>query len=155
VNAQQFSEHFQRSNFERDGAMPDIAADTYRILCCQVLEPIRAYAGTALQITSGYRSPAANLAARGVLHSQHEANSQFCAADFAIPGKNDLRDVFDWIRLNSSLPFDQVILEHGEHCDVIHISWSVAYLRREALEGATHNQTAYTEWPSNPIGRSA
>lgn len=147
---EQFSPHFRRSEFERDGAMPEAAASAYRILCPQILEPIRTQAGGELEITSGYRSPLSNAEAHGVKNSQHMATEYCCAADFAVPGVKDLRPVFDWIRLESGLPFDQVVLEHGDNCDVIHISWAKAYQRREALEGATHNRTAYDHWPSNP-----
>lgn len=156
--SEQLSEHFSRAEFEGDGSMPEGGVvDAYRALCAQVLEPIRAHVNAPMEITSGYRNPQSNAAAHGVSRSQHMATAGFCAADFAVPGKVDLRDLFDWVRLESGLPFDQVILEHGEHCDVIHISWVKAYQRHEALEGATHNQSAYKRWPSvmNPKPESA
>lgn len=152
--SEKFSENFARAEFERDGAMPEDAASSYRILCPQILEPIRAKFAVPMEITSGYRSPGANAAAHGVQHSQHMATAFCCAADFAMAGL-DMRNVFDWIRTDSGLPFDQVILEHGSSADIIHISWAKAYQRREALEGATNNQSAYTAWPSTPAKSDA
>lgn len=145
--SEQLSEHFSREEFERDGVMPDEAVDSYRSLCLDVLERVRGYVGKPIEITSGYRSAAANAAAGGVKNSQHMATDNFCAADFRVAGETNLRPLFDWIRAGSGLPFDQVILEHGASGDVIHASWAKAYRRREALEGATHNQSAYAIWP--------
>lgn len=151
--SEQLSDNFARAEFERHGAMPDEAAESYKILCAEVLEPIRAKFAAPIEITSGYRSPGANAAAHGVLHSQHLATAFCCAADFVMAGVN-MRGVFDWIRTESGLPFDQAILEHGSSADIIHISWAKAYLRREALEGATNNQSAYTRWPSTESQKS-
>ena len=148
------SDHFARGEFELDGPMPDAIVGIYRTLCVEILEPIRAHAGSPIEITSGYRSPQANAAAHGVSTSQHVATPNYCAADFAVAGA-DMRALFDWIRSASGLPFDQVILEHGAAIDVIHISYSRAYARREALEGATQNRTAYTRWPSVTNPRNA
>jgi zinc D-Ala-D-Ala carboxypeptidase len=149
VGSEQLSENFALAEFERDGAMPADAIPSYHALCTELLEPIRAQFGRPIEITSGYRSPESNAAAHGVSHSQHVATANYCAADFYVAGtdERDMRPVFDWIRLASGLAFDQLILEHGSGGDIVHISWAKAFQRREALEGATHNQTAYTPWP--------
>lgn len=146
MDSEQFSANFSRAEFERDGAMPEDAAASYRILCAQVLEPIREKFAAPIEITSGYRDPAINAEVHGVRVSQHMASEWCCAADFKIAGI-EMRTVFDWIRAESGLSFDQLILEHGAASDIIHISWAKAYLRREALEGATNNRSAYSEWP--------
>jgi len=130
--------------------MPELACESYVVLANYILEPIRTHAGAEIMITSGYRSPNANLSTNGVKHSQHIATSISCAADFTVAGLRDLRPLFDWIRMESALPFDQLILEHGSCGDIIHVSWNQAFQRREALEGATHNQSAYTKWDSGP-----
>src|SRR5690348_2058031 len=129
--------------------MPAVCVDTYRSLCEKILEPVRAEFEKPVTITSGYRSPQANEFVHGVRNSQHQATASYCAADFVVPGE-DMRSVFDWIRLESGLPFDQVILEHGASSYVIHVSWAKAYQRREALEGATNNRTAYAHLEVDP-----
>lgn len=134
--------------------MPDPAVSAYRELCLQILEPVREKIAAPMAITSGYRPPAANTAVHGVKNSQHIATALYCAADFRVEGLKDLRPIFDWLRLESGLPYDQLILEHGAGGDIIHVSWAKAFQRREALEGATHNYTAYTAWPSIEPGRS-
>jgi Peptidase M15 len=151
VDSDQLSENFARHEFEHDGPMPSVCIDTYRSLCAEILEPIRAKFAKSVTITSGYRDPAANAETHGAAHSQHEATSMYCAADFRIEGfEHDMRPVFNWIRLESGLPFDQVILEHGAGGDIVHISWARAYPRRMALEGAQHNRSAYTHLPVGP-----
>lgn len=138
------SPHFDRAEFERDQCvMPDeevVAA--YRTLCLVLLEPIRAAFPEPFYITSGYRSQEANKRIGGAPGSQHIATGSQAAADFYLESYHAaMQPVFDWIRM-SQLPFDQLILEHGKHGDVIHISWAKNY-RRQALEGATFNQSTY------------
>lgn len=143
----QFSEHFERSEFELDGPMPEDCVLSYEFLCENILESIRFNFNEPMDITSGYRDSSANSAAHGVLHSEHEATADWAAADFQIVSlKFNMRPVFDWIR-NSKLPFHQVILEHGTNTDVIHVSWNRTANARQALEGAEHNLSPYKAWP--------
>ena len=142
----QLSEHFQREEFEKDGVMPEECVASYRSLCETILEPIRTHVGQPLRITSGYRTPASNIAVGGVSSSQHCATILYCAADWWVPTA-DMREIFDWVRLQSGLVWDQLILEHdGGTLDIIHTSWSTTP-RRMALEGAVRNQTGYKSWP--------
>lgn len=142
------SDHFVRVEFERDGPMPDGVVASYRSLCETLLEPIRAHLGQSLRILSGYRSPQSNLTAGGVGDSQHVATNLCCAADWWVP-QEDMRKVFDWVREESGLTWDQLILEHGRISDIIHTSWSTTP-RRMALEGATANRTGYIHWAVAP-----
>lgn len=139
------TEHFTQDEFEHDAKLPEDCIGSYRNLCETILEPIRVHIAEPMRILSGYRCPDANLAAGGVRNSQHMATSEFCAADWWVPVL-DMRGIFNWIRIQSGLNWDQLILEHGEHTDIIHTSWSTTP-RREALEGATANRTGYTKWP--------
>ena len=144
--SQEISANFKRVEFEKDGPMPEEYVASYRSLCETILEPIRSHLGLPLRITSGYRSPESNAAAHGVPASQHCATDQYCAADWWVPTA-DMREVFDWVRLQSGLVWDQLILEHdGGTLSIIHVSWSTTP-RRMALEGATANKTGYTNWP--------
>jgi hypothetical protein len=140
------SPNFSREEFEQHGPMPEAAVPSYRMLCTELLEPINAKFGPVM-VTNGYRDEAANKLAGGVPTSQHIATAEKCAADWYILAfvtpKTTMRDVFDWIRLESSLVWDQLILEHGERTDIVHLSWSRTP-RRMALEGLTANRGQYT-----------
>jgi len=66
-----------------------------------------------------------------------------------------LETVFDWIRLESHLSFDQVILEVFAGTQIpgcIHISYNGALTeqRRMALTGETNGAGAYTAVQVNP-----
>jgi zinc D-Ala-D-Ala carboxypeptidase len=149
------SEHFDQREFERDAPIPAECIPTLEFFCQNILEPIRAFVARPMEITSGFRPPDANAAAHGVPGSEHIYTPDHVAADFTFVVKvgqtplMSLRICFDWIRNNASLPFEQVILEHGANgVSVIHISYSKAKLAagvRSALEGATHNASAYTK----------
>jgi hypothetical protein len=148
----QFSEHFDQFEFEKDEPIPVDCLPAFEFLCQNILEPIRAFVGRPVVIMSGYRSPLANAAAHGVKDSEHIATPKKCAVDFwfntAFGMRMSYRLAFDWIRNNPSLPFHQVILEHGAAGQsIIHISYNADTLPvREALEGATHNTSLYTSW---------
>ena len=130
-----------------------------RVLCQQVLQPIRDRFGP-VRITSGFRNPATNEAVGGVPLSAHripydltEEGTRFSyvkvATDFQVPGV-PLEDVYDWIRLDSGLSCDQVILERGkvrdsEGDDCIHIAWAFPRNRHQAKRGQTRNAGLYTD----------
>jgi len=144
--ANQLSENFRREEFEKEGPMPEECVPAFQFLSENILEPIRAQFGEPMDVTSGYRTPEGNADAHGNAHSEHVATADYCAADWIDPGAHDLRQIFDWIRLQSGLPFHHVTLEHGAASDVIHISWNRNATERLAKEGATHNATGYIDW---------
>jgi len=142
------SPHF---NLDEFGAVPPKVVPAYRSLCEEVLEPIRERFGLPMVITSGYRSPEHNASVGGTLYSQHQATPFYCAADFKVPGLA-LMEVFDWVRLESRLPFDQIIIEHADRLGppvVIHISW-VRPARRAAWQGLTGGRSSYVRYETNP-----
>ncbi|HEV8383562.1 MAG TPA: D-Ala-D-Ala carboxypeptidase family metallohydrolase [Candidatus Acidoferrales bacterium] len=159
---QTLSTHFALTEFTRSGAArnasivnqpsPEVIA-LAREFCAELLEPIRERFGRII-ITSGYRCPALNALMHGVPESDHQWTEERIAADFFTPGA-DLQSVFDWIRLESSLPFDQVIREHasGRGGDCIHISFR-RQPRRIALVGATHNQGGYQRVEVSPVAEA-
>src|SRR6266446_2907326 len=141
------SEHFEREEFEKEGPMPETSVQAYRFLALNILEPIRAQFGEPLEVTSGDRRSAANQACHGDQHSEHVSTADYCAADWTIRKfQQDMRPVFDWIRLHSLLPFHNVVLEHGKNGDVIHVSWSRFTNMRVAKERATHNASPPIGW---------
>lgn len=83
------------------------------------LERVRAYLGSPMEITSGYRSPKLNEAVGGSATSQH----MLCqAADFVCPGFGSpeavVRALAPWVKV---LGVDQLILE----ATWVHVSFSL------------------------------
>jgi len=137
------SEHFDLNEFDQDGPIPDACLPVLTDLCQSVLEPIRAYFGVPMEITSGYRPPLANAEAHGQPNSEHIYTPAWAACDFVVNGVSP-RAVFDWMRNNPSLPYHQLILEHGQVSTVIHVSVNRNMPSvRSVLEGATHNSVPY------------
>lgn len=93
---------------------PPSAVAALKLLCENVLEPVRVHFGRPVIVSSGYRSPALNKAIGGSASSQH---CQGLAADFEVPGVSNI-DLCRWIVRN--LRYDQLIYEFGEegwvHC---------------------------------------
>ena len=129
---EQLSEHFtlgellvteHRTLLAENRSPPLAVVVALRALARTTLEPIRQNFGAALIVHSGYRCRAVNEAVGGSITSQHMKGE---AADFHIVGVS-LRDVFDWIRIESSLPYGQVILEPGTRPAWIHVSLGEPY----------------------------
>ena len=76
-----------------------------KMICANILEPVRAHFGKPVIITSGFRSPELCVAIGSSTNSQHAKGE---AADFEIPGVSN-KELADWIHDN--LPYDQLILE--------------------------------------------
>ena len=124
---QQITEHFTVEEFERSSTanrlgivnrVPEALLPNLRALCEVVLEPLRAFAGKPIVISSGYRCPALNRAVGGVSQSQHLRGE---AADLHLPSIAEGRTWFRWLMDNTT--FDQLIWEHdrqGSHW--IHVS---------------------------------
>jgi len=145
----QVSEHFSFDEFVSDAdTIPDGVLEKVKALCQDLLEPIRAHWNKPLQIDSGYRSQRHNAIVGGDPHSFHLYLADQAAADFVIPSIA-LSAVFDWIRLESHLPFDKVILERAkgridDQGACIHVQIQT-HPRRLALIGNTHGQGAYQQ----------
>jgi len=140
----QLSQNFVLDEFEKNEPVPAQCIPTFAELAKTILEPVRAYVDSPLIITSGYRSPEANVEAHGQPNSEHVATENYCAADFyssLIPA----RTIFDFMRENSMLPFHQLILEHGANgSSIVHVSYNrLKPGVRSVLEGATHNSEPY------------
>lgn len=83
------SDNFKLSEFMSDGdpEQPSVQAVRYLTqLCKEVLEPLRAFMGKPVQITSGFRSPAHNARIGGAKNSLHTTGM---AADIAVGGIPD------------------------------------------------------------------
>lgn len=140
----QLSDHF--SDYELGvGGQDSRLLKSAQFLCVTLLEPIRTKFG-AVRIHDGYRNPEHNAQVGGKPTSWHEFTGTESAADFDC-SLASYQSVFDWIRLESHLPFDKVILEHNAagqpRC--IHLQVDAqATPRREAYLGETGAGTVYT-----------
>lgn len=77
-----------------------------KLLCENILQPLREKYGKPIKVNSGFRSVAVNKAVGGVASSQHVGGQ---AADITGGNKIENRVLFDLIRNNFT--FDQVICE--------------------------------------------
>ena len=114
-------------------------------LCQQLLEPIRTHYGAVI-VNDGYRAPDQNASVGGKPTSYHLFTDGRAAADIEFYSIG-LQDAFDWIRLESELPFDKVILE-GETGNPRCIHLQIDRLnppRRQAFTGSTGAGTVYPQ----------
>ena len=83
-----------------------------KMICANILEPVRIHFDKPVIITSGFRSPELCVAIGSSTNSQHAKGE---AADFEIPGVSN-KELADWIHDN--LPYDQLILEFFDGKDL-------------------------------------
>jgi len=89
-----------------------------RVLCTELLQPIRANFACPIFVSSGFRFGALNAVVGGDPFSQHKVGE---AADFNVANhfsEAGRSAVFQWIWLDSGLKFRQLLIEGG----CIHIS---------------------------------
>ena len=98
--------------------------ENLKLLCRNVLQPLREIIDVPIFINSGFRSFDVNAAVGGKFNSQHLEGK---AADFIVPSMN-LVDVFNIIL--QKLSFDQLIYEFGKW---IHISWNGELNRKDVM----------------------
>lgn len=113
-----------------------------RMLCENILQPIRNYFQTGVKVNSGYRSPEVNIAVGGSPTSDHCTGM---AADIEIPGVSNY-DLAVWIRDN--LYFKQLILEFYTpgiaDSGWVHVSYDLDNLRNQVMTAARQNgKTVY------------
>jgi len=98
-------------------------------LATHCFEAVRSLLGVPLNVSSGYRCSALNVAVRGVSTSQH---CQGQAVDF-IPAGININSAFLKIA-QSDIIFDQLILEHDSRGSIwIHISCKQKDNRKEVI----------------------
>jgi len=135
------SEHFTLEEFQYsavaqshgiDNTVPTVYVPTLQQLCRTILEPLRAFAGQPIIISSGYRCSALNIRVGGVYASQHTLGE---AADIQLPKTDytswkdnlrhtDMEVAVRWFTfLKEHTDFDQLILETTNGMDYwIHVS---------------------------------
>lgn len=109
--------------------------ENLRLLCQNVLQPLRKIIKVSIFINSGFRSFDVNAAVGGRFNSQHLEGK---AADFIVPSMN-LIDVFNIVL--QKLSFDQLIYEFGKW---IHVSWNGELNRKDVmLSKKVYGKTVY------------
>jgi len=88
-----------------DNTPNDEQIESLRLLCENILQPVREHFGKPVKISSGFRSPAVNQATGGSATSDH-CKGQAC--DFEIDGVPN-PELAEWIE--SNLKYTQLILE--------------------------------------------
>ena len=117
-----------------DNKPNDETIENLKILCKNILEPIRANFKSPVVVSSGYRSAAVCAAVGSSSKSQHIKGQAVDFEIFGIPNK----EVSDWIVKN--LDYDQCILEFWTpdepNSGWIHCSYSAAKNRRQYLKAS-------------------
>ena len=113
----------------------ETAVQNLKILCTNVLEPLRITLQKPVIITSGYRSKKLNEAIGGSSISQHMKGQ---AADLIVPDMT-VEEVFDLIA--KQLPFDQLIEEFGKW---VHVSYAGKLRHEKLLAKLVNGKTKYT-----------
>lgn len=88
-----------------DNTPSEEAIANLRLVCENILQPVRDHYGIPFSPNSGYRGPELNAAIGGSSRSQHMTGQ---AVDFEVPTISNF-DLATWVREN--LEFDQLILE--------------------------------------------
>lgn len=137
-------DEFTRSNIAKISGIPNIPSaahiENLRLLCVNVLEPVRSLVGAPVIISSGYRSPLLNRhpEIKGARNSQHQTGR---AADFSVKGLTT-QQLFELI-VNSEIQYDQIIQEFDKW---VHISYSDKPRRNALVAKRLNNKVKYTIW---------
>ena len=113
-----------------------------KLLCGEILQPLRDYYEAPIKITSGFRSAELCEKIGSSKNSQHTCNSG-AAVDFEIPGY-DNKEVASHIKNN--FDFDQLILEYYDQSD-INSGWiNCSFKTNGWKESLTKNTVGYYQW---------
>jgi hypothetical protein len=122
-----------------DNTPSDIAINNLRLLCNNVLQPLRDHMDESIKVNSGYRSPDLNKKIGGSKSSQHCLGQ---AADISCGERT--AELYEYIKNN--LIFDQIIWEFGndDNPDWVHVSYSSTKNRKQCLRAyKINNKTIY------------
>jgi len=109
-----------------DNSAPPEAIAHMQRFAEEVFEPVRSFIGKPVHVTSGYRCKELEIAiGSGIAVNQHLLGQ---AADIHVDGMT-FDGLFDLIRVNPAIPYDQLITEGG----CVHISGGVDKPRRMAM----------------------
>ncbi len=127
INELTYSFTAEQNNIDNRPSVSVIA--NLKVLCENILQPVRNHFGCPVVITSGYRCNQLNKQIGGQPNSQHLTGQ---AVDFVVPQK-ELREVFNYIK--TTLNFDQLLLESDKTNKWIHVSFCQnGYNRHQAVD---------------------
>lgn len=120
---------------------PDVI-ENLRLLCENILQPVRDHYGKGVKVNSGFRHPEVNAAVGGSKTSDHCRGQ---AADIEIPGVPNA-ELAQWIADN--LEFRQLILEFYTpgvpDSGWVHVSYDPAELKKQVMTATKQNgKTVY------------
>lgn len=143
MSSKMISETFSANDFTMGPPVPMEALPLLERFYNEVILPVKLKFGTLLA-TSGNRSVESNAEAHGQPNSHHIYTAEHVALDFFSPNVPS-RSIFDWMRNDPTLPYNQLILEAGSMgTSIIHVSMNLAAPGvRSVLTGATHNSAKY------------
>lgn len=112
-----------------DNSAPDDVVERLRLLCENVLEPLRRRFGV-LRVTSGYRCARLNALVGGATTSQHLSGE---AADIHVASAAEAVKMVAWARAN--IVFDQLISEYRRKSGTrwLHLSYSAKGANRREV----------------------
>ena len=120
LSLEEFTHSDKATELGIHNTLPDSLLPNAVYTACYLFEPVRKILGDVpIDISSGYRCEALNVAVRGVPTSQHVLAQ---AIDF-IPSNMDIKEAFNILKASKSLIFDQLIMEHSKSGAIwIHVS---------------------------------
>jgi len=120
-----------------DNTPGDVEIENLRMLCEQILQPIRTAYGRGVKVNSGFRHPNVNAAVGGSRTSDHCKGQ---AADIEIPGIPNA-DLAQYIADN--FEFTQLILEFYTpgipDSGWVHVSYDPSNLKKQVLTAMREN----------------
>ena len=117
--------------------------ENLKALAINILQPVRSHFDRPLIISSGFRCAQLCVEIGSSVNSQHVADDGAAAADFEIPGVDNMQLAM-WINKNTD--FDQLILEFYEpgdpnsgwvHCSAVKEGSRAQVLKASKVEGRT------------------
>lgn len=122
-----YSETAIRKNIDNTPSQEVI--DNLKLLCENVLEPLRAILGAPIRVNSGYRSILVNKAVGGVSSSQHCLGMAADTVALGFTIQNYYQKVKELVK-GGQLDIDQIIYEYAAW---VHISYNQTNNRKEFL----------------------
>lgn len=151
------SDHFTLQEFHIPEDAPVRLIETARFIAQYILEPVRAHFESPVTITSAYRPPEKNAEVSDKQTSYHlfderkdgQLDYWVGAVDITVKDIHP-RLVFDFMRIDKSLPYQKVILECDPkdrlaRCVHIQVRCGCAPLKRRAFVGSTGKAHDYVE----------
>jgi len=119
--------------------------ESMKLIATKVFEPVRAFFGKAIGITSFFRSLLLNARIGGASSSQH-CKGEAMDLDGDIYGLISNASIFNYIKDN--LDFDQLIWEFGtdEEPDWVHVSYRKLGNRKQILKSVHNKKTGKTDY---------